>query len=67
MPVRFASAAIPACAWTLSPPSSAKPEEMMMACLTPTAAQSSSTASTARAGMMTIARSTGRPTAPIDG
>ena len=66
MPVRLASAAIASCIAALSPPSSAKPEEMMMAFLTPTAAHCSSAPSTARAGMMMMARSIGAPMSAID-
>ena len=47
MPVRLASAAISSCIAALSPPSSAKPEEMITAFLTPAAAHCSSAPSTA--------------------
>ncbi|MGY2939777.1 hypothetical protein ACVWZ6_009379 [Bradyrhizobium sp. GM6.1] len=66
MPVRLASPAIASCIAALSPPSSAKPEEMITAFFTPAAAHCSSAASTARAGMRMIARSTGAPMSVID-
>ena len=47
IPVRFASATMASCMAALSPPSSANPEEMMTAFLTPTAAHCSSAPSTA--------------------
>ena len=50
MPVFFASATMASCIAVLSPPSSAKPDEMITAFLTPTAAHCSSAPSTARAG-----------------
>ena len=50
MPVRFASSTMASCIAALSPPSSAKPEEMITAFLTPAAAHCSSAPSTARAG-----------------
>jgi len=52
MPVFLASATMASCIAVLSPPSSAKPDEMITAFLTPTAAHCSSAVSTARAGMM---------------
>ena len=65
MPVRFAIATIWSCMPAESPPSSAKPEEMITAFFTPAAAHSSSAPTTARAGMMITARSTGAPISAI--
>ena len=67
IPVFLASATMASCIAVLSPPSSANPDEMITAFLTPAAAHCSSAPSTARAGMMTMARSIGALIAEIDG
>ena len=67
MPVRFVTSTSAACMSPAAPPSSAKPELMIRAFFTPALALSSKAGATPVAGIATKARSTGSPTAAIEG